>query len=259
MQGLSQFMVCKRQPVLAKFPNSRQHRIQKPAVSNGYPQTQYDITATSYAEPFHKLENTVIWEGTEEADIWQGSVDLPLSPVWKLMLLSEGSVTRHLQTMSGLHVEVDCLQTKELNLLKGQTQNGHGYQPPYDLPKEVYKIPGNRLLQRQVLLRSPDPEGLVYVYAASWWNASTMDKYLKDKDQPMWISLSKEKTEMYREIQRIFCGSNKQLEEYFGVKDQFWGRQYVFWHRGEILTVLYEVFSSKLQQFLGPYENVRNY
>eukprot|EP01023_Acetabularia_acetabulum_P003092 TRINITY_DN11327_c0_g1_i1.p4 TRINITY_DN11327_c0_g1~~TRINITY_DN11327_c0_g1_i1.p4 ORF type:complete len:149 (-),score=9.39 TRINITY_DN11327_c0_g1_i1:950-1396(-) len=124
-----------------------------------------------------------------------------------------------------------------------------------DSPKAAQQMPGKSILQRQVLLRSPDPRGIVYVYASSWWNASTVNDYLTDKDQPIWISLSKEKTEIYREVQLVFCGTNKQLEEYFGVQDKFWGRQYIFWHRGQILTVLYEVFSSKLQQYLGPYQD----
>ena len=37
-----------------------------------------------------------------------------------------------------------------------------------------------------------------------------------------------------------------------GVDGPFWGRQYVFWHGGKPLTVIYEVFSPRLQEYLGP-------
>lgn len=37
-----------------------------------------------------------------------------------------------------------------------------------------------------------------------------------------------------------------------GAKGPFWGRQYVFfWKGGMPLTVIYEVFSPKLERYLG--------
>ena len=37
----------------------------------------------------------------------------------------------------------------------------------------------------------------------------------------------------------------------FGSKGPFWGRSYLFWHGGRPLTLIYEVFSSGLGEFLG--------
>ncbi len=51
----------------------------------------------------------VVWEGSEEAAL---AVDSPLAaeqPLWRLLLLSDGSVTRHLQLLTGTAVKVDCL------------------------------------------------------------------------------------------------------------------------------------------------------
>jgi hypothetical protein len=43
----------------------------------------------------------------------------------------------------------------------------------------------------------------------------------------------------------------------FGVHGPFWGRQYVFyWDGGKPLTAIYEVFSPKLEQYLGKIESV---
>lgn len=36
------------------------------------------------------------------------------------------------------------------------------------------------------------------------------------------------------------------------MRGPFWGREYIFWHGGRPLTVIYEVFSSALEEFLGP-------
>lgn len=82
------------------------------------------------------------------------------------MLLSDGSVTRHLQLMTGLPVEVDCMEMREI----GEEREG--------LPSSSELLEGP-LLQRQVLLRLPDPLDRAYVYAASWWNAATVNSYLR--------------------------------------------------------------------------------
>lgn len=37
----------------------------------------------------------------------------------------------------------------------------------------------------------------------------------------------------------------------FQCEGPFWGRQYLFWHDGKPLTLIYEVFSNQLEQFLG--------
>lgn len=51
---------------------------------------------------------------------------------------------------------------------------------------------------------------------------------------------------------QVELGYNPQLEEYFGCPGPFWGRQYYFWHGGAPLTLIYEVFSNKLAEYLGP-------
>lgn len=38
----------------------------------------------------------------------------------------------------------------------------------------------------------------------------------------------------------------------FGAPGPFWGRSYLFFHDGKPLTLIYEVFSNALGEFLGP-------
>lgn len=41
------------------------------------------------------------------------------------------------------------------------------------------------------------------------------------------------------------------LQVYTGARGPFWGRQYLFWHGGQPLTLIHEVFSPHLAQYLG--------
>jgi chorismate-pyruvate lyase len=38
----------------------------------------------------------------------------------------------------------------------------------------------------------------------------------------------------------------------FGQEGPFWGREYIFWHNKKPLTLIHEVFSPALEDFLGP-------
>lgn len=74
----------------------------------------------------------------------------------------------------------------------------------------------------------------------------------RDRSQPIWVSLSQGRTELYRDILQLELGNCPYLEERFQAKGPFWGRQYLFWHNQEPLTLIYEVFSTALEEFLGP-------
>ena len=45
-------------------------------------------------------------QGSEEDALQAGAPPGGLAPSWRVMLLSDGSVTRHLQLLTGLRVEV---------------------------------------------------------------------------------------------------------------------------------------------------------
>ena len=139
--------------------------------------------------------------------------------------------------------------------------------PIHDVPREVAQL-GEPVLQRQVFLQDPS-QGVPcvrhragvngtsaapcnLVYAASWWNAHVAKQYLKDASQPIWASLSQGRTELYRDIREVTYGKCPALEDPFGCDGPFWGRDYVFWHGGKPLTVIHEVFSPALSQYLGP-------
>ena len=69
-----------------------------------------------------------------------------------------------------------------------------------------------------------------------------------DVDKSLFISLI-ESQDVHRQAeQELRCA----LRREFGEQGPFWGRQYIFWHDAKPLTLIYEVFSPRLQRLLGP-------
>ncbi|BDA45474.1 Uncharacterized protein ycf21 [Coccomyxa sp. Obi] len=205
---------------------------------------QHKDGSSSAKTGWHPLSDPVLWKVLEENAMFKTPLPEQLSPTWKLMLLSDGSVTRHLQLLTGQHIKVDCLEMQDI----GEDLAG--------LPDDADQIPGPRV-QRQVFLRMPpvageSGKGKALVYAASWWSADRVNEYLRDKQLPIWASLSNARTELYRDVQLVCYGSSPFLAREFGESGPFWGRQYIFWHDDKPLTLIYEVFSTSLQRLLGP-------
>jgi len=116
-------------------------------------------------------------------------------------------------------------------------------------PSLIEMVPGPRL-RRQVWLRTASGQRLAY--ATSWWEASHVDDYLRNRSLPIWASLAQLRTELYRDVQGVYLGHSPILENAFGEEGPFWGRYYLFWHNGQPLTLIYEVFSPYLEKYLGP-------
>lgn len=184
--------------------------------------------------PWYVLEP--LWQGGE-AIVQQGLPHHQLAPAWQMLLLGDGSPTRHLQLLTGEPTEVDVL---DMSLIGMAGDNA---------PEQIEVVPGPRL-RRQVWLRTASGQRLAY--ATSWWEASHVDDYLQNRSLPIWASLSRLRTELYRDIQGIHYGHCLALEVAFEQVGPFWGRHYLFWHHGRPLTLIYEVFSPYLVKYLGP-------
>lgn len=177
-----------------------------------------------------------MWSGDEDI-VRQGLPHEQLAPTWQLLLLGDGSPTRHLQLLTGEPTEVDVI---DMSLVGIDTDHA---------PELIKMVPGPRL-RRQVWLRTASGQRLAY--AASWWEASHIDEYLQNRSLPIWASLARLRTELYRDVQGLYYGHSPALEKAFGQSGPFWGRHYLFWHHGQPLTLIYEVFSPYLERYLGP-------
>jgi chorismate lyase len=176
-----------------------------------------------------------LWEG-DRSIVQNGLPHSQLSPAWQMLLLGDGSPTHLLQLLTGEPTEVDLIDMCAIGMDADEA------------PDLIHKVPGPRL-RRQVWLRTATGQRLAY--ATSWWEASHVDDYLQNRSLPVWESLSHLRTELYRDVQGIHFGHSAELEEAFGCLGPFWGRHYLFWHRKAPLTLIYEVFSPHLTQYLG--------
>jgi chorismate lyase len=181
------------------------------------------------------LSLTPLWQGDEKS-IQQGLPHTQLAPAWQILLLGDGSPTRHLQLLTGEPTEVDVIDMSAI----GMESDG--------APEQIGVLPSPRL-RRQVWLRTASGQRLAY--ATSWWEASHVDEYLQNRSLPIWASLARLRTELYRDVQGLYYGHSAELENAFGQTGPFWGRHYLFWHHGQPLTLIYEVFSPYLEKYLG--------
>ncbi|MDM7951879.1 MAG: chorismate lyase [Cyanobium sp. CZS 25K] len=178
--------------------------------------------------------------------LWQASaadgLELPggraLTGPWKLLLLGDGSPTRHLQLLTGLPVEVELIAMASEPVVSAAA------------PAEVAHL-ADPLLRRQVWLTcGPQTLG----WAESWWNQAEAEAHLQDRRLPIWRSLSAGRTELYREVDGVAQVQEPWLEERFGCQGPCWSRHYRFFRQGRELTVIREVFSPVLEHWLGPAE-----
>ena len=177
---------------------------------------------------------TPLWQASF-AEVEAASAGFQLSGAWKLLLLGDGSPTRHLQLLTGFPVEVEVIAM--LPLMRADAA----------APLEVTELQPP-LLHRQVWLNcGPHTLG----WAESWWNRREAEDHLRDQNQPIWRSLTSGRTELFREVDGLSQVNALWLEERFGQAGPFWSRHYRFFRQGRELTVIREVFSPLLETWLG--------
>lgn len=168
--------------------------------------------------------------------------DRRLNGPWRLLLLGDGSPTRHLESLSGLPVEIELI-AMAAEPPDSQVSLGGGTPPP-----EVREL-AQPLLRRQVWLCCGKE---TLAWAESWWNKDQAAAHLRERDQPIWRSLTAHRAELFREVDGLAQVQAPWLEERFKHCGPFWSRHYRFFRGGQELTVIREVFSPALERWLGP-------
>ena len=182
-----------------------------------------------------------LWQAAPEAVAagFGGEADADhtaLSGPWRLLLLGDGSPTRHLQLLTGIAVEVEVIAMEA-------DSDRHQEAPP-----EVAEL-DQPLLRRQVWLRCGQQ---TLAWAESWWNQDEAERHLQERNQPIWRSLTAKRAELYREVDGLALVEAPALEAGFGHPGPYWSRHYRFFRSGRELTVIREVFSPELERWLGP-------
>ena len=176
-----------------------------------------------------------LWQAPSSA-VLNGDGPRQLPGAWRLMLLGDGSPTRHLRLLTGEPVAVDLIAMEA-------EQDDHP-----GAPNEVSELQAP-LLRRQVWLTCGTTP---LAWAESWWNQTQADLHLQDRNQPIWRSLTQGRSELFREVDGLALVESAWLEQTFGHQGPFWSRHYRFFRRGKALTVIREVFSPHLETWLGP-------
>lgn len=224
------------------------------------------------------------WEFDEDLAMARGAMAPLLAAPWRMMLLSDGSVTRHLQLLTDAKVKVDVLSHDAVRLedvardttvpadvariLLGANEISHTHE---ELDPEALEPTAaadcstdsrttidsrTHLLHREVDL-CDGRDGTPLVYASSWWTPHAAERFgiLRPDgaatERAVWMHLSERRTELFREVRRLYRGASPALEEAWGLRGPFWGRHYVFWAGAVPLCVIFEVFSPRLGGFLG--------
>ncbi|MFY9250031.1 MAG: chorismate lyase, partial [Vulcanococcus sp.] len=124
-----------------------------------------------------------------------------LSGPWRLLLLGDGSPTRHLQSLTGQPVQVEVIAMRA------------DQQVASEAPLEVEELEPP-LVRRQVWLRCGP---LTLAWAESWWNQEQAEQHLQARNQPIWTSLTANRAELYREVDGLARVQAPSLEEGFGI------------------------------------------
>jgi chorismate-pyruvate lyase len=189
------------------------------------------------------------WQASK-ADVLKGLAGKGLSGPWRLLLLGDGSPTRHLESLTGIPVEIELVamaadDPSGLDRTSGEPLSAVEAGLP---PEEISELDAP-LLRRQVWLRCGDH---TLAWAESWWNQAQADEHLRHREQPIWRSLTSERAELFREVDGLALVQAPWLRERFRHDGPFWSRHYRFFRGGKELTVIREVFSPDLEAWLGP-------
>ena len=175
----------------------------------------------------------MLWEAPTAA-VLAGEEPGWLPGPWRLMLLGDGSPTRHLRLLTSHPVAVRVSAMEADTALHGA-------------PREVREL-SYPLLRRQVWLECG---GITLAWAESWWNQTEAEQHLQDRNLPIWISLTQGRSELFREVDGLALVTAPWLEQGFAEQGPFWSRHYRFFRQGQELTVIREVFSPALERWLG--------
>nr|YP_010336448.1 hypothetical protein MW428_pgp044 [Goniotrichopsis reniformis]UNJ14854.1 hypothetical protein [Goniotrichopsis reniformis] len=151
--------------------------------------------------------------------------------LFRILIFSDGSLTRHLQIILGDYINIELENTALAQL---NDYHGNLLYTKIDYPQ----------ISRQIWLVT-EKNGKV-VYANSIWNENILRKYFKDPNIPIGNWLIESELDIFRKIYKVEYVHYYDLEKHFGYKGPFWSRYYFLIHKGDILASINEIFSSRI-------------
>ena len=176
----------------------------------------------------------ILWESN--SSVFLDNNNYPEIPgAWKLMLLGDGSPTRHLQLLTKQETKIELI---------GMYLDDELFK---DTPKEINQLK-KPLVRRQVWIKN---NNLTLAWAESWWNIEAVNMNLTNKKEPIWKNLTKDRSELFREVDTIAIVDSDWLQKEFSCTGPFWSRNYRFFRNKKPLTIIREVFNPYIENWLG--------
>ncbi len=151
------------------------------------------------------------------------------------MLLGDGSPTRHLQLLTRKETKVKLIGMDIEQLSRKEA------------PEEINQLK-NPLIRRQVWIENDE---ISLAWAESWWNIEQVQLSLTNTKDPIWKNLTKDRSELFREVDAISIVNSAWLQKRFKAKGPFWSRNYRFFRNKKPLTIIREVFNPSIEKWLG--------
>nr|YP_009244691.1 hypothetical protein Ppul_088 [Pyropia pulchra]AMK96933.1 hypothetical protein Ppul_088 [Pyropia pulchra] len=158
------------------------------------------------------------------SDQIHSSTNIPI--VWKVILLGDGSFTRHCQIITYGDIVIDHIST---SIYSKRQDSSQSY-----VNRKVWI--GNNLKNK-------------LIFASSWWNTDKYEAIYKYPSKAIGSVFIQSELDCYRDIHGIFLGYSLELESLFLVSGPFWGRYYTLFHKGKPISIIYEIFSPLLEKF----------
>ena len=74
---------------------------------------------------------------------------------------------------------------------------------------------------------------------------------LTNEKEPIWKNLTKDRSELFREVDTIAIVNADWLDKEFRSKGPYWSRNYRFFRNKKPLTIIREVFNPYIEKWLG--------
>nr|YP_009244310.1 hypothetical protein Gvag_097 [Gelidium vagum]AMK96552.1 hypothetical protein Gvag_097 [Gelidium vagum] len=166
------------------------------------------------------ISNKYKFYKTTNLHISSNFVKAPIPKTWKLILTSDGSFTQNLNSITNKIINVHIQE------------------------QYIQDYINTKLIVRQVWLQDTDNNKLTF--AQSLWYINKYSNICLSNNIPVGQLFLESGMDIYRSIEEIYCGHSRYLEDHFNSKDTIWGRKYKIYHRGKVLTIIYEFFSSHI-------------
>lgn len=158
------------------------------------------------------------------SDQISSNTSIPL--IWKVILLGDGSFTRHCQIITYGDTIINHISTS--------------------IYSKIYNL-SQSYVNRKVWIGNSLKNKLIF--ASSWWSTEQYKAIYKYPSKAIGSFFIQSKLDYYRDIHCIFWGYSSELENCFLVPGPFWGRYYTLFHKGKPIALIYEIFSPLLENF----------